>query len=86
MPLKRVRALLLAGITGYILLMLLAVVFCCLGYGWSRWLCFASLVLLAVSIVFELFYWRCPCCGGRLGRRLFCAFCPRCGERLDLDL
>jgi hypothetical protein len=40
------------------------------------------LVLVVGSVLFSLWNWRCPACGGYLGRSLNPKYCPSCGVRL----
>lgn len=41
-----------------------------------------SLVLILGMVGFSLFNWRCPACGGYLGRTWNPSFCSKCGAAL----
>lgn len=42
----------------------------------------ALFVLIFASVIFSLRNWRCPACGGMLGRVYRANFCARCGVPL----
>lgn len=39
-------------------------------------------VLIVAVLIFSSRNWRCPACGGYLGRGFHPAFCPKCGVEL----
>ena len=48
-----------------------------------KWVVIAAVVLLIPWVVLEIRLWRCPHCGGFLGRMEKKKNCPNCGEPLD---
>ena len=42
-----------------------------------------GLGLTVITLVFSFIFWRCPECGGFLGRDR-CKYCRHCGAKLDL--
>jgi len=54
------------------------------GASWIRGV--LVLALLTIAVVSNLVFWRCPACGGHLGKLYiglqYPKFCPNCGVRL----
>lgn len=65
-----------------IILLILEIIFGYLFISGSRWSGLLFLILMAVSIVSDLLFNRCPHCGRHLGRSGG-PYCRYCGEELD---
>ncbi len=46
------------------------------------WFPFLMIAVIVPGIVFSLRNWRCPACGGYLGRSFNPKFCQKCGVQL----
>ncbi len=51
----------------------------------TAWLCWFSIVPAALSLFLMWTFYRCPHCGGYLGRSGRRGFCPHCGHKLPED-
>ena len=47
----------------------------------ASWLVLAGVILILAAMAQYLIFYRCPSCGGHLGRG-FPSYCPHCGEKL----
>ena len=80
MDLRKKRRWLNIGVVGVIALVAIG----CLAQ--LMWLVGLSILLLIVWLVLACRYWRCPFCGGYLGRiDQHFTYCPHCGKELGCD-
>ena len=50
--------------------------------GWSAPVVIGIVVVAIGMLVFSLWNWRCPACGGYLGRSIAPRYCQGCGAQL----
>lgn len=55
-----------------------------LGFVWSGWIFFLSLITAVAAMLLYALEWRCPKCGKHLGRMAALKYCPHCGNSLDM--